>query len=137
MSTAEFASLHGGLIARKGEALPAPAISNIGSNTGVRCDDVAPLDPVPRQKQPPGMCAPVTLPAKPKPGGKGARIKAVTLRIDAAQYHRVHLAAAKLDLSGQDLLRAAVEYYLNYLSDEVFPDCGCVRGADGCGAVRT
>lgn len=137
MSTAEFTSLHGGLIARKGEALPAPAISITGSITGHGFGDFAPPDDAARPNQPAGACAPVTMPAKPKPGGKGARIKAVTLRIEAAQYHRVHVAAAKLDFSGQDLLRAAVEYYLNYLSGEVFPDCGCVRGSDGCGATRT
>ncbi len=142
MSTAAFTSLHGGLIARKGEASPSPAVTRTYNtedsvnSSGFSLSENPSQTPTPMEKTSTGVCAPVKLPAIPASRGKNARVKAVTLRIDPELYHRIHVAAAKLDLSGQDVLRAAVTKYLDYLVEEVFPDCGCVRGDAGCDTGR-
>lgn len=130
MSAEKYASLHGGLIARKGEAQPTPPVSldDLGMVT-------APAPEAPQARlscdAPIGVAKPER-PVRLNAKDKSAVIKALTLRIDPALYHRVHVAAAQLDWTSQDLMRAAIEAYLVHLGREVFPNCGCISGAEIC-----
>ncbi len=132
MSTEKYTSLHSGLIARKGEALPTPHI-----NLDV-FDVERPVTPAPASPSIPLNCEMPSSTARPKrpqriaEDSKAGGIKALTFRLDPSLYHRVQVAAAKLGWTSQDLLRAAVESHLMYLGTEVFPNCGCIGGKDGC-----
>ncbi len=133
MSMEKFTSLHSGLIARKGEALPTPHI-NLD-----RFDAERPvIMPAPGSQSAPQNCDMPGGAVKPKrpqriaEDSKTAGMKALTFRLDPSLYHRVQVAAAKLGWTSQDLLRAAVEGHLMHLGTEVFPNCGCIGGRDGC-----
>lgn len=126
MSTAKFASLHGGLIVRKGQAAPSSTVAAQGLAL------VAVHPPKPRPAIPSAICGPATPQAEARNSTKPARIKAVTLRLDQAHYRRAQLAAARQGRTAQDVLRDAVERHLDYLGAEVFPHCGCIRGEAGC-----
>lgn len=131
MTTERYASLHGGLIARKGEAQPSPTISmdSFAASRPIEAPapSIAPLS----CEMPANVSKPVR-PARIAEDSKSARMKALTFRLDPALYHRVQVAAAKLGWTAQDLLRSAVEEHLLNLSREIFPNCGCISGNDGC-----
>lgn len=131
MSAEKYATLHSGLIARKGEAMPTPPIRH---EVFERPAQAAPPEPAPARPScdAPGGAAKPARPARVHTTDKSAAIKALTLRIDPALYHRVHVAAAQLDWTSQDLMRAAIEAYLVHLGREVFPNCGCISGNNGC-----
>jgi len=126
MSTAKFASLHSGLIVRKGQAAPSPTVAAQG------LAPVAAHPAKPRPAIPAAVCGPATPQVEASNSAKPARIKAITLRLDQAHYHRAQLAAARQGRTAQDVLREAVERHLHYLGAEVFPHCGCIRGEAGC-----
>ncbi|HAK61840.1 MAG TPA: hypothetical protein DCO82_01230 [Alphaproteobacteria bacterium] len=131
MSAEKYAALHSGLIARKGEAQPTPPIR---PEVFERPPQAAPQEsPQTRTScdSPGGVVRPER-PSRLNSTDKSASIKALTLRIDPALYHRVHVAAAQLDWTSQDLIRAAIEAYLVHLGREVFPNCGCISGNNGC-----
>lgn len=133
MSTERYASLHGGLIARKGEAQPSPTIS-MDSYVVDRMLETS----VPASKPAPQSCdmpASIIKPVRPKritEDSKAAGMKALTFRLDPALYHRVQVAAAKLGWTAQDLMRSAVEEHLINLATDIFPNCGCIMGKDSC-----
>lgn len=137
MSTEKFASLHSGLIARKGEAQPSPHIS-LDDMPSFVPDMPAPPAPAPSARPRPVFCdLPPGAPRPARPSrladeSKASGMKALTFRLDPALYHRVQVAAAKLGWTSQDLLRAAVEGHLAHLGTEVFPNCGCISGKEGC-----
>jgi len=133
MSMEKYASLHSGLIARKGEALPTPPVNLAALEEVERLIDLAPA----ARSGPVNCDTPSGAPRPKRPqriseGGKASGIKALTFRIDPTLYHRVQVAAAKLGWTSQDLMRAAVEAHLAQLGREVFPNCGCIGGKDGC-----
>ncbi len=121
MSNTKFASLHSGLIARKGEATPSSTVSASGF-TSV---------PKPAPYPVAGMCAPVISPPPVKKTSTD-KIKAITLRLDASLYRRTQVAAARLGMTAQDVLRIAIDRHLDYLGNDVFPQCACMRGEHKC-----
>jgi len=134
MSTEKFTSLHSGLIARKGEALPTQHF-NLDAFEVERPATSASASASRPRRQNCDMPADLVRPTRPQriSGNGDARgVKALTFRLDPALYHRVQVAAAKLGWTSQDLLRAAVERHLMHLGTEVFPNCGCITGDDGC-----
>jgi len=134
MSTEKYASLHSGLIARKGEALPTPHLT---ADPQPAFEAVRAPAPAPAQPQPVNCDLPsgVSKPKRPPRITEESKVngmKALTFRLDPALYHRVQVAAAKLGWTSQDLLRAAVEGHLVHLGTEIFPNCGCIGGREGC-----
>lgn len=131
MSTEKFASLHSGLIARKGEASPTPPI-NMDRFEPDR--PVAPAAAFPSAAYKCDMPTGVVKPQRPQRIAENSKagVKALTFRLDPMLYHRVQVAAAKLGWTSQDLLRAAVEGHLAHLGRDVFPNCGCIGGTEGC-----
>lgn len=132
MSTEKYTALHSGLIARKGEALPT---SHISLDT---LDVERPVTPaseflsrLQNCDMPPGISKPKR-PERIAEESKAGGMKALTLRLDPSLYHRVQVAAAKLGWTSQDLMRAAVEAHLMHLGTDVFPNCGCIGGKEGC-----
>lgn len=131
MSMEKYASLHGGLIARKGEAIPTPPLNLDAFGSAA---PVMPSAPFPFKPQNCETPISTVRPKRPQriAGDSKAGVKALTFRLDPNLYHRVQVAAAKLGWTSQDLLRAAVEGHLAHLGREVFPNCGCIGGTDGC-----
>jgi|GEM_PF-1159177 len=134
MSTEKFASLHSGLIARKGEASPTPPINldaiDFDKSAASGAPTAAP-SPVSFNCDMPADIARPERPLRVAENNKSG-VKALTFRLDPNLYHRVQVAAAKLGWTSQDLLRASVEAHLAYLGRDVFPNCGCIGGAEGC-----
>ncbi len=131
MSTEKYTALHGGLIARKGEALPTPPVKLDMFDSALKSAAAA-SPPSPLSCDAPGGAAKPPRPKRIADESKSAGIKALTFRLDPALYHRVQVAAAKLGWTSQDFLRAAVEGHLAHLGREIFPNCGCISGKDGC-----
>ncbi|MSP42412.1 MAG: hypothetical protein EXR08_03470 [Alphaproteobacteria bacterium] len=136
MSTEKYASLHSGLIARKGEALPTPHPPADPQPVFETVRSPSPASSPPRPQTvncdlPAGASKPKR-PARITEESKADGMKALTFRLDPALYHRVQVAAAKLGWTSQDLLRAAVEGHLVHLGTEIFPNCGCIGGREGC-----
>lgn len=132
MSTERYPALHSGLIARKGEAQPSPTVP-LDNFVADRPEEIPAATRTMAQScaMPADVIKPVR-PARIAENSKSGRMKALTFRLDPALYHRVQVAAAKLGWTSQDLLRSAVEEHLLQLSLEVFPNCGCISGKDGC-----
>lgn len=118
MSARHFASMHAGLLARKGEAAPSaegPAVER----------RAAPLAPV--------RSAPAA-PASSKPcHGAAKRIAApdrpvrAGVRLDREQIRRLRLAAAILGRTQQDLISEALDRHLDRLSEGALQSCACFR----------
>ena len=143
-----FASLHSGLLARKGEALPAApnrlAAAYYAPEPGQEASDPPEAPPVdtsksvraaaPKRTTPETTSDPKTT-SGPKlrrtaPQSKPARRK-TTLRLSLDQHRRLRIAAAQLDVSQQNLMSAALEAYLDQISDGQFPACSCLDSRDG------
>ncbi len=137
MSTEKYASLHSGLIARKGEALPAPHSPPdhqplFAAELPAAAAPVAPAPVKPVNCDLPDGALMPKRPARITDESRASGMKALTFRLDPSLYHRVQVAAAKLGWTSQDLLRAAVEGHLAHLGTEIFPNCGCIGGREGC-----
>lgn len=132
-----FASLHGGLLVRKGEAAPSaskPVIvrGNAYDPFAAQRRDVVQAEP-----------SPAVRPARPDPA-PGEREVRATLRLTREQLRRLRLASAMLEQSQQDLLSRALDARLDELSEGPLRNCrcfrrgggtavdGCSRGGEGC-----
>lgn len=131
MSTEKFASLHSGLIARKGEASPTPPVNLEAFDADKFTPPVMAVRSAPLNCDMPDDRIKPVRPQRIAENSKSG-VKALTFRLDPALYHRVQVAAAKLGWTSQDLLRAAVEGHLAHLGRDVFPHCGCIGGQHGC-----
>ena len=121
------ASLNARLLARKGDARPAPIDTGEGRARPAMARPSAGTWP-----------APAAWPEEPA-GDPRSRAR-VSLRLDDARHRRLRLAAIHLDASLQQLLTHALDQYLA----QVAPDCpcmgrGCVagEGADCQGGTPT
>lgn len=100
MSTRTTSRLEAGLIARKGEAIPAAA-PPLGQAAKVEMGAQSKESP---------SAPPVTPPAQ-LPHGLHGTI-AVTVRLDPARYERLKIHGARKRLTNQDILVAALDAYL-------------------------
>ncbi|MDZ7711811.1 MAG: hypothetical protein U5L06_01215 [Rhodovibrio sp.] len=116
------ASLNARLLARKGDARPAPI------DTGEGRARPTPPRPVAGSWQ-----VPAVWPEEPA-GDPRARAR-VSLRLDEARHRRLRLAAIHLDASLQQILTHALDRYLA----QVAPDCPCMRpgcvSGEGCAST--
>jgi len=151
MTTSRFATIHGGLLARKGEAAPAIRHAQVQmsySDRPVTAPAASTAPPVPGP--PPAMPASPasrteavanakpTLPTPPscgmRPGVPAGTVAAggrekpggrASLRLTARQKRMVLIATAVLGRSQQRLLSDALDGYLNQLGASDLRSCAC------------
>ena len=124
MTTSPFASLHSGLLVRKGAAVPSPA--------GTRTATEPAFDPfsIARRDASDADAAP---PPQPHPGSCDAHHDAAAededfgFELSDQQDRRLRLAAAKLDTTREQLLSEAVSNLLNHLAETELASCSCYR----------
>ena len=108
-------SLNARLLARKGDARPAPI------DTGEGRARPASADPAIGRPTAGPWPAPAAWPEEP--AGDPRRRVRVSLRLDDGRHRRLRLAAIHLDASLQQILTHALDQYLA----QVAPDCPCMR----------
>lgn len=131
------ATLHAGLLARKGEARPSAPASGPGltrmdlgaaSNSAMtRRDPLATLGLHPDR---PSRC--IELPrceSSPRaPVGASRLRRQVHARIDNALHLRLRIAAIRSGRTQQGLVASALEAYLSFLDEDVYsPPCGATN----------
>ena len=106
---AGFASLHPGLIARKGQATPAPAKLSVISREPDTQPQAAQHD------------------AHKKSADHHADKPRVTLRLTDRQRRLLRLVSAATDRSNQEILSSALDRHLTRIIGEELGDCKCLR----------
>jgi len=153
----KYASLHAGLLARKGEA--SPAIPSAAAGPVSYVDAPAPT-PTPverrdiearshrsaRPAKPVIACEPETdttccqgltgtdLPADPHAGL--ARHHRAQLRLTAEQKRRLRTLAVQTDWSQQRILSDALDAWLDRISETEMRGCACLRNRDAVSPSR-
>jgi len=153
MTTSKFATIHGGLLVRKGEA--APAVRHPGRDHGytdlprreASASALTPAEEGARDLRavgaPPTAAALIAerpeLPPKPRPcafeappdpvvaenDGDDAPLSKTTVRLTARQKHLIKIATAALGRSQQVILSSALDSYLQELGTNELRSCGC------------
>lgn len=131
------ASLHAGLLARKGEARPSAPSQHHGA---VRSGNVATLFAALARREPlAGTAANETAPvrrielpravARPtRPLPVASDRRQVHARIESDLHLRMRIAAARGGRTQQDLIASALESYLSFLDEDVYsPPCGATN----------
>jgi hypothetical protein len=101
MSSAKFASITAGLLARKGEAQPWNMPGNLAGNT---------LDAQEPQKAPLAWRPPLAVTPSPPP--PPAKDRSCSVRMSAHDYERLGILAVKSGSSRQQLLKDALAQFL-------------------------
>lgn len=136
-----FASLHGGLLVRKGQAAPstpeaAPPPRSAPAEWSVERRDA--LSP------PPGRVAPLRVVEKPEAEPESATeaswaepaFHRVEVRLTPDQARRLGVAAARLGQPKRRLMTKALDAYLRVLGEGPLKGCGCFGGEAGEGCCR-
>ena len=123
MTTSPFASLHSGLLVRKGAAVPSPAGTRTAPDTAIDPFSIARRDASDADNAPP---------PQPHPGPCDAHHEAaedgeIGFELNDLQDRRLRLAAAKLDTTREQLLSEAVDSWLDHLADTELASCSCYR----------
>ena len=140
----QTASLHAGLLARKGEARPSAqgdaAIASRSGNLASISDVVARREPMATglfESRAPGTTGKgrcIELPrmrVAAKRLAPSANRRQVHARLDGAMHLRLKVAAVRLGRTQQDLVTSALDAYLSFLDDDVFPPrCGDQNAGD-------
>jgi len=121
-----YASLHSGLLARKGEALPSSPTRLPESYYADAKEAPTPPEPAPSHLQAVSNEAPA--PARPrKPRRKSADPRRkLTLRLTPEQHRRLRIAAAQLDCSQQSLMVEALDALFEDLAQGQLAGCKCL-----------
>jgi hypothetical protein len=110
MKNGHVAALSGMLLFRKGSATPADLLNGHDSASAVSPINFAP----PRPRREPDPNAPVR----------------VSVKLDRARRQHLQLAAAKLGVSNQDLMLAALDHYLrSEVPAQIAEPCPCLKAA--------
>lgn len=152
-----FASLHSGLLARKGQAEPSVQAAALAASApspktepqdrcAIERRDADPwppprLDPRPVLRVLPPAPAPGRGAPPPPPPPRTEEGVRLELRLTQDQARRLGLAAARLGRRRSALMGQALEAYLSVLGDGVMRDCACYGGSrrtpsDGCCGER-
>lgn len=133
-----FASLHGGLLVRKGEAAPSAAKPAIVHGHGRDPFAAQRRDVLQADKQRPVTERPATehsaRAASAAPRAETLsddRDVRATLRLTREQLRRLRLASAMLEQSQQDLLSRALDDRLDELAEGLLRNCRCFRRGGG------
>ena len=145
-----FAPLTAGLLARKGEAVPAGAHFSVEGSMPSRSVARSERRPSPAAKTSapassakpaatgangktakasavPGCsssCTPMTVVKRPRGAGQRA---AMTLRLDEVRHFCLKIAAARTRRTSQDILMSALDFYLAALSKDELAGCNCLK----------
>ncbi|HET6519203.1 MAG TPA: hypothetical protein VFG47_05220 [Geminicoccaceae bacterium] len=137
------ATLHSGLLARKGHAAPAPG--GYGATVPAAATAALPaieaLPPAPPRPKPVSLVAdtaPTPEAAAPRPRrapsgrppreGAGDRLR-FTFRLDRQRYKQLKILAAQSGLTSREIVARALECYLKAAG----PACACLRDCgEGC-----
>lgn len=149
--TARYASLHAGMLARKGQASPAvpspmSSVSYVDAppNTGRRDAGRAATEPDRPQKTalappPPATAVEPDEPARQAPAASPPakrrsrltpRVK-TTVRLTMEQRRRLQTAAAQMNTSQQALFSQALDLFLDTLCEGEMKDCACLAKRRG------
>lgn len=158
--SSKLASLHAGLVARKGEAMPAishPAFSYVDTPRPIRREDdsverrsfsTAANSPAPARveqrvqqraaheseaRPQPQRSVAAPAPRKPKrekSETQGARSYQLTFRMTRDQRRRLQIAAAQTDKSLQQTLSDAIDNHLDGLCACSLKECACMARND-------
>lgn len=124
MSSPSFASLHSGLLVRKGAATPSPAITRAAPEAAldpfsVARRDASDAEHAPPPQQHPGPC---------DEHEAAAQMDELDgFELTDTQDRRLRLAAAKLDTTREALLTEAVDNLLDHLAETELASCSCYR----------
>lgn len=121
----KYASLHAGLLARKGEAQPAP-VTQIGAVFPDHAEVPEPPEPTSRPKSPAQPAPPTKKLGELRRHPATARHK-TTVRLNDEQRRRLRLAAVQLERSQQSLISEAIDDFLDLLCERELPHCACLK----------
>lgn len=121
----KYASLHAGLLARKGEAQPAP-VTQIGAVFPSHAEVPEPPVGTPERRRPPAPAPTSETIADLRRHPATARHK-TTVRLNDEQRRRVRLAAVQLERSQQSLISEAIDEFLDQLCERELPHCHCLK----------
>lgn len=138
-----FASLHSGLVARKGEAAPAVSHASFSYVDEPNEASAPPSSPsgakaapqsVPQKTQSTRVAKVTIKPVAPgrkpgKPSSKKAETFRLTFRMTHDQRRRMRIAAAQKDESLQHILSDALDNYLDGLCACSMSECACMARA--------
>ncbi|WP_300556163.1 hypothetical protein [Maricaulis sp.] len=126
----KYASLHAGLLARKGEAMPASRpglVPGLIERAAPAVETAAPQHQAEPKRPTVRPRPPVREPvANPQPIENLPARHKTTIRLNAAQKRRLRLAAAVLDRSQQSLISEALDEFLDILAADPALDCRCL-----------
>jgi hypothetical protein len=137
-----FASLHSGLLVRKGEAAPsahAPAFPAVvparqapepDTCAVERRDAESPPPPAPERPRLRLLEKAPAAPRRPALPTEAAGVR-IELRLRRDQARRLAVAAARLGRRRGALAADALEAYLTVLGESALKDCGCFNGSRG------
>ena len=111
------ASLHGGLLARKGQAAPAAT----GGHPATRAGGPTRPEPAPSSSERHRLRA--------VPAAEDDQPVRFTLRLDRRRHTQLKILAARTGRTGQEIVLGALEAYLR----NVGRPCACLLGASGGG----
>lgn len=132
MSYRKYAPITAALLARKGEAAPAPFATDTHGLRAALQPFAEPIEPEPVEPEPAH-----TRPARPthaaegaveKPEGECVKPRRLYVQMSPAAYHRLAIAAVKADTTPHGLLRRALDAHLAELERD-HGDCPCLAGA--------
>lgn len=123
MTGTPFASLHSGLLVRKGAAVPSPAGTRTAPDTSFDPFSIARRDASDADNAPP---------PQPHPGPcdehhAAAEDGEIGFELSDQQDRRLRLAAAKLDTTREQLLSEAIDNLLTHLGETELASCSCYR----------
>jgi len=129
-----IASLTSDLLARKGGATPASLMFPIAGASAPRVEMRLPPSepPQPRRAEPRvGATPPKSRSGGGKPPGRRGKSYKVSLRLDADRHQRLRLVALHEDRSGQQILLAALDEYLDSVAQQLMDGkCACLQRID-------
>lgn len=137
MSSGKFASITAGLLARKGEARPWPAVNAGEVPEPVAWRPAAVASPTPRWPTVTADEVPEPVPFRPAVAASPipltlTRDKSCALRLSAQDYERLGILAVKRGVTRQQLLKSAVAEFLAAKAAEY--GCACLGSCDSsCG----
>jgi hypothetical protein len=138
VSSAKFAPMTASLLARKGEAMPSPITSNPLPFSRV-------LERAKPQSVPQPMEPIVVIPESASDavsmravvngsGGHTGKHRKIVVTLTAREHETLGIIAVKKDVTRHQIVRSALDAYLDLLAKE-YGDCNCVSRADctkGC-----
>jgi hypothetical protein len=126
-----------GLLARKGEALPSSFFSMPPPRLVPIAAPIVPPRPlpIPDLTVTPDISGPVEAPRHRHP--ETDRPHKMRVALSDAEFEKLGIAAVKHGISRHQLIREAIDTYVEKLIEAYRGSCRCIGGEGSCGAVTT